>query len=293
MEMRTETSHGLPVFARIGLCLLVLGLGWACANPSHPTGSPVERFGPFEVHSLTLAKSDGLPEAHRFLLLRPDPIDPEREYPLVLFLHGAGERGEGNWEALTRHFPKQMSSADSRARFECFLVIPQCRSGEVWGSYHWNEAPQFDAQTASPMMRVALEAVAQTIEQNRIDPTRLYATGLSMGGYGVWDLVAREPHRWAGAVPICGGGDPHTADRLKHTPLWVVHGGADQTVLPERSREMVAAVRAAGGQVQYSEYPGVGHPSWVRGYSDPDGPLPWLFQQQRVLQSTAPPNSAE
>jgi predicted peptidase len=103
-----------------------------------------------------------------------------------------------------------------------------------------------------------------------------------MGGYGSWDLAARRPELFAAVVPICGGGDEHAAERLLKTPIWAVHGDADTAVPVERSRRMIEAIKAAGGQPKYSELPGVGHNSWTPAYSDPEGVLPWMFEQVRT-----------
>jgi predicted peptidase len=108
----------------------------------------------------------------------------------------------------------------------------------------------------------------------------VYLTGISMGGYGSWDLAARMPEWFAAVIPICGGGDETTAPKLKGLPIWCFHGAADKAVPVERSRTMVEAVKAAGGTVQYTEYEGVGHDSWSPAYRDP-ATLDWLFRQRR------------
>ena len=119
----------------------------------------------------------------------------------------------------------------------------------------------------------------QLIAKKPIDTRRIYLTGLSMGGYGTWDLIARQPERFAAAIPICGGGDPATAERIKHIPLWVFHGDADSAVKVSRSRDMVAALKQAGGEPKYTEYEGVGHDSWTRTYKSPEI-YEWLFSQR-------------
>jgi predicted peptidase len=117
------------------------------------------------------------------------------------------------------------------------------------------------------------------ISHEAVDPARIYLTGLSMGGYGTWDLAARQPERFAAILPICGGGDEATAPRLAKLPIWCFHGDADTVVPVERSRTMIAAVRAAGGSPKYSELPGVGHDSWTPAYRDP-AVLDWLFAKR-------------
>ena len=113
-----------------------------------------------------------------------------------------------------------------------------------------------------------------------VDARRVYLTGLSMGGYGTWELAARQPQRFAAVVPICGGGDERQASRLSALPIWAFHGAADNVVFPIRSQKMVDAIRAAGGKIQYTQYPGVGHNSWNQAYRS-DELLKWLFAQRR------------
>jgi predicted peptidase len=113
-----------------------------------------------------------------------------------------------------------------------------------------------------------------------VDTQRVYITGLSMGGFATWELLQREPEKFAAAMPICGGGDLAFAGTLAHVPLWIFHGGADDTVQPKRSRDMAAALVAAGGQPIYTEYPGAGHDVWGQTYSDAKV-WDWLFAQKR------------
>ena len=114
-----------------------------------------------------------------------------------------------------------------------------------------------------------------------IDESRLYVTGLSMGGFGAWDAIQRYSNRFAAAVPICGGGDPAFAKQLVHVPVWAFHGELDTAVKPLRSRDMIAALKAAGGTPKYTEYPGVGHNSWAATYANREM-YAWLFAQKRT-----------
>ena len=129
-------------------------------------------------------------------------------------------------------------------------------------------------------MLAVIAALEDTLKREPIDPARIYLTGLSMGGYGSWDLAARMPDRFAAVIPICGGGDGATAAKIKDLPIWCFHGDADTAVRVERSRTMIEALRAAGGAPKYSELAGVGHDSWTPAYRDPDV-LAWLFAQKK------------
>lgn len=129
-------------------------------------------------------------------------------------------------------------------------------------------------------MQMAMKLLDQTIAGNPVDLNRVYVTGLSMVGFATWDILQREPNKFAAAIPVCGGADLSFAGKLAHIPIWVFHGSVDATVQPRRSREMVAVLMAAGGYPKYTEYPGVGHDCWGATYSNPDV-WDWLFTQVR------------
>ena len=122
--------------------------------------------------------------------------------------------------------------------------------------------------------------VEDVVKEFPIDKNRMYLTGISMGGYGSWDLAVRQPDRWAAVVPICGGGNPEKASKVVRVPVWAVHGDADPAVPVEESRKMIAAIKAAGGDPKYTEYPGVAHDSWTQTYADPTGVVAWMFEQR-------------
>ncbi|MEK6236498.1 MAG: dienelactone hydrolase family protein [Planctomycetales bacterium] len=218
-------------------------------------------------------------EEFKYRLLKPKTIEDGKTYPVVLFLHGAGERGTDNKRQL-KYFPDQMSKTPWREKYPCFLVAPQCRPGKQWVDVPWGDkksTPLRDHPTHQ--MKVAIGILEEVIQKNPADSTRVYLTGLSMGGYGSWDLAARRPDWFAAVAPICGGGDERQAAKLKDVPLWAFHGGADRVVPTVRSRQMIEALRAAGGKPKYDEFPGVGHNSWSRAYQNPEGCVPWMFQQ--------------
>jgi predicted esterase len=149
-----------------------------------------------------------------------------------------------------------------------------------WANVDWSAKKGAAAKDPSTPMRLTLEAMAQLRKEFNLDENRLYITGLSMGGYGTWDAIARNPKLFAAAVPVCGGADEATAPIIKDIPIWCFHGGADPTVPTERSRNMIKALKDAGGDPKYTEYPGVGHNSWDRAYSEPELPK-WFFAQKR------------
>lgn len=215
-----------------------------------------------------------------YRLMTPENYDPNQKYPLVLFLHGAGERGDNNSAQLV-HGMKDFASDENRAKYPCFVMAPQCPNGKKWAEVDWGADTHKTPAEPSDPMRLTLEAIAGLEKHFSIDKQRLYVTGLSMGGYGTWDLIARKPNMFAAAIPICGGGDETDAAKIAKIPVWVFHGDKDGAVKVERSRRMVKAIEAAGGKPRYTEYPGVGHDSWSRTYADPNV-FEWLFSQKRT-----------
>jgi predicted peptidase len=131
-------------------------------------------------------------------------------------------------------------------------------------------------------MEAVIEAFEQTLREEQVDRDRVYLTGLSMGGFGSFDLGARHPDWFAAVAPICGAADPTKVGALKDLPVWVVHGDQDEAVPVDRSRSAVKVLREAGGHPIYVELPGVGHNSWTPGYEDNDGLVPWMFRQRRA-----------
>ena len=233
----------------------------------------------FEDRKLVYSGGEYRDETFHYRLLKPTQLEPGKKYPLVLFLHGAGERGADNVSQL-QYLPEQMATEPWRSQFPCFLIAPQCRKDKRWVEVPWDARHSSSQIELGDQMRVVLMILDAIEKEFPIDPQRVMLTGLSMGGYGSWDLATRFPERFSAVAPVCGGGDEKTAARLAHTPLWAWHGDADKAVPVERSRTMIAAVRAAGGAPKYSELPGVGHNSWTPAYtSSPDGLIAWMFAQ--------------
>ena len=226
----------------------------------------------------------GEPVEFRYRLLVPDSTvgdaAPSARSPLVLFLHGAGERGSDNLAHL-KYLPTWLADPAARRRHPCFVLAPQCRADKRWVDVSWADGAS-TPQAAAPSvdLAAAVAALDDVLAREAVDTGRIYLTGLSMGGFGTWDLAARMPERFAAILPVCGGGDERVAGRIAALPTWCFHGDADKAVPVARSRSMIAAVRTAGGQPIYSELPGVGHDSWTSAYRDPFV-LDWLFTQRR------------
>jgi predicted peptidase len=211
-------------------------------------------------------------ETYAYCVYLPPDYTPDHPWPVILFLHGAGERGSdgllqsevGIGSAIRRHV----------SWFRAIVVMPQCRVGQPW---------------VGKMNEMALRCVEQTAREYPLDPQRVYVTGLSLGGQGAWHLAAQYPRQFAAAMPICGfAGSPRgeskdsaaqVAARVKDMPIWCFHGVRDEAVPVEKSREIIAALEAAGAAPKYTEVPDGTHNVWDRAYGDPEL-WKWLFAQK-------------
>ena len=205
-----------------------------------------------------------------YLLLPPAKVVEGETYPLILFLHGAGERGTDN-AAQMRHFPERMAKAQAATGQACFVLAPQCPN-DVWWTPRKRDG-QRDSnglQAAAPSMQAVIAALQEVVRSQPIDRERISLTGLSMGGFGSWDLATRYPQWFSAVVPVCGGGDPRLVARLAGLPVQVWHGDADTSVAVAMSQQMVGAMRSLKLPVEYTELPGVGHDSWNQAYRDID-----------------------
>jgi predicted peptidase len=196
-----------------------------------------------------------------YLLYLPKDYDSQESWPLVIFLHGAGERGN-DLELVKKHGPPKL--IDEGKDFPAIVVSPQCGQGRWW------HAQLFE-----------LTALIGDVEAKyKVDKSRIYLTGLSMGGFGTWALAAYTPDRFAALVPICGGGEALGALALVRTPVWAFHGAKDPVVPLKRSQDMVDALTRFKGNVQFTIYPEALHDSWTETYNNQDL-WKWLFEHKR------------
>ncbi|MBD2100050.1 prolyl oligopeptidase family serine peptidase [Leptolyngbya sp. FACHB-261] len=200
--------------------------------------------------------------AYPYLLFLPQRYE-EQSWPLILFLHGAGERGS-DLNRVKQHGIAKL--VEEQANFPFITVSPQCPQGQ-----HWQVS----------LLSTLLDQVTQTY---RVDPSRIYLTGLSMGGYGTWYLAAAQPQRFAAIAPICGGGNPKQACELKDLPVWAFHGARDRIVPLSETELMVKALEACGGNVKFTIYPEAGHNSWTQTYNNPDL-YAWFLEHRSRLDS--------
>jgi len=213
---------------------------------------------------------------------RPSNVQrPTSNVPLVIFLHGSGERGTDN-HAQMKNGVHAFVEKTMREKHPHYLLVPQCPEGAVWGGINRNwERVVFNDSSYSRPGKMVIELIEKTLREHPdIDPKRIYITGLSMGGFGTFDLLMRRPELFAAGMPLCGGGDPNFAERIQNIPLWVFHGRLDEAVYPRLSWQIVEALKKVGSKVQYTEYSTFGHNIWDVTYYNP-AVLEWLFAQHK------------
>lgn len=198
------------------------------------------------------------------------PEEPGEAPPVLVFLHGINQRGAGGF--VPDSGPAGAVVRGYLGRVPAVILLPQCRAGSYWSD--------------PPMDEMVMDALARTVSEFGADAARLYLTGVSMGGYGVWHLASQHPGRFAALVPICGGSPLRSGERFRpvaekvgRTPVWIFHGAEDRVVSVSESRRMVAALEEVGGDFRYSEYEGVGHDVWTRVLGEREL-MPWMLAQR-------------
>lgn len=194
-----------------------------------------------------------------YLICLPKDYSERDSWPLLLFLHGSGEKGN-DLEKVKIHGPPKLIAAGKE--FPFIVVSPQCPSGRSWQAHELNAL------------------LDEIVEHHKVDQDRIYVTGLSMGGFGTWSLASFSPNRFAAIVPICGGGDPKMVRRIARIAVWVFHGAKDKAVPIEFSEEMVEALKKENANVKFTVYPEAEHDSWTEAYNDPQL-YTWLLEQKR------------
>jgi predicted peptidase len=262
----------MRIMSRVVIMMtLVLSLG---AGSQTPATAPAASATGFLYRTLEF---DG--KIHAYSIYVPPDYDASKAWPIILFLHGSGERGEdgllqtevGIGSAIRRNW----------RQVPAIVVMPQCPPNQIW---------------VGPMGQMALKCVEAVSREYNCDHDRFYLTGLSLGGHGVWHLAAQMPDRLAAIVPICGfaeleestGAAERLAPKLVKLPIWCAHGDQDKAVPIAKAREMVEAVRKAGGHVIFKEHANMGHNVWDATYGDP-ALWRWLFAQKRGVAPTEAP----
>ena len=228
-----------------------------------------------------ISKNGELP----YRIMLPKHYNPEISYPMLVFLHGSGERGNDNTSQL-KHGGAFFASDSIRTKFPAIVVFPQCSAQGYWVNRDYNQTPEgvtidFPRRNTYRLEQTLLEGLIKALLKNYpVDKDRLYIGGLSMGAMGTFELVRRNPKLFAAAFAICGGANPAIAGKLDRLPWWIFHGDADQVVPIRYSEKMVEALKRLDADVQFTVYPGVDHDSWTPTFANPDL-LHWLFAQTK------------
>lgn len=218
-----------------------------------------------------------------YRLLCPQEMRGGEKYPLVLFLHGAGERGNDNEKQLI-HAGQMFLNPVNREKYPAFVIVPQCPETGYW-AYMKRPTSFVPAEMPlevpiSPIFTTLKELLDTYLAMPQVDKDRIYIMGLSMGGMGTFEMAIRFPEIFAAAIPICGTVNPERLKTAKSIKFRIFHGDADNVVTPEGSRMAYKALKAAGADVDYVEFPGCGHNSWNPAFNKPDF-MSWLFSQKR------------
>lgn len=255
----------------------ILALATVAAAPQDPADNPklrklAEIFEPRQL-------KDAAGKVLNYRIATPAAREAGRKYPLLVFLHGAGERGDDNIRQLL-HCAAELAAPEMRLKYPCYLVFPQCPKEGWWSAFKRDENNRM-AEAPGDALRLTIELIQSLLrELPDADADRVYIGGLSMGGFGTWELLSRKPELFAAGIAICGGGDTAQAPTIARVPVWAFHGDRDNVVKPEQSVAMVEAVKKAGGKAELTIFPGVGHNSWDYVFRD-DKALQWLFAQKR------------
>lgn len=222
-----------------------------------------------EFEKLTFSPSSG--DDLRYALRKPSAQKTDEKLPLVITLHGVGGRGKASWEKNC-YANTVLAKPEMRKRYPCFVVAPNTDRGETW----WNTK----GLSGKERLPDVFELIEKLLGEFSIDPARVYVTGQSMGGFGTFGAIGGRPDLFAASAPVCGGYDPEKAGKIAKLPIWIFHGAKDTTVPVKRSQEMVDALKKAGGEPIYTEFPNVAHNAWTPAYDDPKL-WEWLFKQRR------------
>lgn len=241
--------------------------------------SAQERYAGFEKEVYVSTDGDTL----RYRVLTPETLKKGEKYPLVLFLHGAGERGNDNEKQLA-HGGQMWLNPVNREKHPAFVLAPQCPLEGYW-AYMERPTSFMPAEMPlevplSPVFQAVKEVLDTYLARPEVDKDRIYVMGLSMGGMGTFDMAVRFPDVFAAAIPICGTVNPARLVAAKNVKFRIFHGDADNVVTPEGSRGAYRALKALGADVEYIEFPGCNHGSWNPAFNYP-GFMDWLFSQKK------------
>ncbi|SFU30833.1 Putative esterase [Pustulibacterium marinum] len=223
----------------------------------------------------------------KYQILYPENFSETQTYPVVLFLHGAGERGNDNKAQLT-HGSSLFLSDSVRTKYPAIVIFPQCPKEDYWANVDVDRSSYplkldfKDGEEPTTALKLVTKLMEETIQQEYVQKDQVYIMGLSMGGMGTFEMIFRNPNMFAAAIPICGGAHPNTAKAYAdHLPIWVFHGAKDDVVDPKYSLQMVSAILKDGGFPQYTLYEDANHNSWDATFHQPKL-LSWLFSNKNT-----------
>ena len=281
--------------SRLGLSLSLMTGAFPAVTPGRDSVPPLAPGVPNSPERLALIEtfkkqSEGLEKKFEARTHKSDWTMPYRLFrpeasgklPLLMYLHGSGGLGDDNEKQLglgNTFGTRVWLLPENQKRFPCYVVVPQTDRG--WARYDFSQQPASPLPGLGEGNRLALEIVESLSHEFKIDDRRIYVTGQSMGGAGVWNIISNRPKFFAAAVPLCGSASPDDGTAALDTHIWNFHGDSDHTVPVSSSRDRIAARRKAGGHPLYTEYAGVDHNVWEWAYTEPEL-VKWVFSHRRA-----------
>jgi len=287
INSNAKKTYGPSVIKPYGLLMVAMLLSMAASNPSYATSQNTQStlaiaasVNEFQARTYTSTKGQKL----SYRLFIPKNYDKNKTYPLVLTLHGSGQRGTDNSGQLNVKFNNMWADDTIQQKHPSFVLAPQCPPNWRWVETDWGKGSFKLGDSAgqvplSPPLHAVSEILDSLEKEFNLDKQRIYVNGLSMGGYGTWNMIQWFPTRFAAAIPVCGAGDPSKANRIKNISVWAFHGDKDGIVPVSGSRDMINALKTLGGTPKYSEIVNGDHGSW-RDAESQAGLADWLFSNQ-------------
>lgn len=219
-----------------------------------------------------------------YRVLKPLDYDPKKQYPIHLFLHGSGERGNNNSSQLT-HGGKLFLKKENREKYNSWVIFPQCKENDRWPSLSsdlWDKTLENKSIEPNESLGLVIKMMDEFIERKDVNKNKIYVSGLSMGGMGTFELLFRRPNMFAAATPICGNGITELAKLYADkVALWIFHGSNDKVISPKHSLKMARAIINSGGSPRMTLYENVGHDSWNNAFTEKDF-LKWIHSKSKT-----------